>query len=151
MSKRIQESRLGRQIKIEQVLKKGKPIADIISTYTSAGEIGNKCVVEVWSHDKNKWGCFRELTHTATTYGGGYDLYVAALAGAIIDGHEISDHSGTQLKTPRCGYFHQKYRVPKGYYMANWNSSAEGWCSCFKRSGTDLFNHLKDYEVRGII
>ncbi len=66
---------------------------------------------------------------SASASGYGYDKFAAALAGMIIDGHAMSDHSsrdGSPKPPKGCGgLYPEGFKTPKGYSLANWTRASK--------------------------
>ena len=115
--------------------KKGEEIATIHSIYGSTGTVQ----VDVFTEGR--------LSHQAKAHGGGYDKETAALQGAVIDGHKMHDHCGTDEKTKKLEAA-MKVATTKeaikaiegkaariGAQFANWDRTTGRYSSCHYEHG----------------
>lgn len=123
--KYIRETAAAKSLSAYVIFKGDIYIGKVLSHHTEQA-----CKVEVWSNF--------ELIHTGRATGYGYDMYTKALSGAVIDGHEISDHCQIQLATPAEGGWDGDFKLT-GYWAGNFKDSL--YRSCYKMPG---LGYLKD-------
>ena len=126
--KQVRETRAGLTISVHIILKKGKEVARVHAHH------GGVVQVDVFDNG--------ELVHQGRAGGGGYDRFTAALAGAVIQGHELTNHCdrGT-AKEPKTGYWSKDAKPKRGYRFTNYESG-KGYKSCYKIQGLD---YLKSF------
>jgi hypothetical protein len=159
MSKKyVRETTAGKAISAYVIMKGARQVA-VIQVFHGA-----TCLVNVWQEtaayirsakarkvyttDESAYHDFQFQRSTASGYG--YDKETSALAGLIIDGHELTDHCG-RLKAPKPPkgrkLFPHNSKAPRGYSFANFTSID-------KESGRRIYRdewHKRAAEALGIV
>jgi hypothetical protein len=135
MSKYVRETAAGKSISAYVILKGSRKVATVQASFSNGGRV----LVNVWQDGEaaersakarekagnpfkpEKYGSPAAFQHDSAG-GYGYDKFTSALAGMVIDGHEMADHS-SRLNAPKppkgCTLFPRDYKAPKGYDLAN--------------------------------
>ena len=112
--KQVRETKAGKLISAYLILKNGEEIATVHSYY------GDTLLLDVYESGKG-------LVYQGRAGGCGYDKFTAALAGAEIDGHKLTDHSAKRVPLPKGKkLFPKSFKAPPGYGLANYGSEFEG-------------------------
>lgn len=100
--------------------------------------------------------------------GGGYDKFTAALRGAVIDGHKMTDHCGESRKPPKGRKtWPRDAKAPKGFRFANWIDGSRkahdgsrmyphipegesGYASCYRESGLEYLKAIGYRVIQAI-
>lgn len=178
MSKYVSDSKAAKSIRAILILKKGKPVAKLLSYHADSGGV----LVNVFQHGKalersakarkipleeaRAHDGKRQLNFQHNRAGGyGYDKFTAALRGMIIDGHEMTDHCGARLPFPNgLSYFPRDWEAPKGYSVANYHTAErmheytgkplaechEGFSDCYRQSGLDYLRDI-GYSIEEVL
>lgn len=126
MLKQVRETAAGKSIAAYIITKGRRHVATVHAHFSDGG----MCSVDIFDN--------HVLTYQGRANGYGYDKFTAAISGAVIDGHKITDHCGTSQKLPRgLDHFPRDFKPRKGYTLANWRKGSDGWSSCFKKAGLD--------------
>lgn len=128
MSRQVRETKAGKSVSAWVITKGFKGI--VATVHAHYGDTGN-VMVDVWDTGR--------LTYQGRAGGYGYDKFIAALAGAEIQGIKISGQCEEQKNKPRgkkC--FPGNSKAPKGFHFANWNSQDNGWASCYRIAGLEI-------------
>lgn len=136
-TKYVRETKAGKSIRAMVILnKKGEHVATLQASF-SDNPAGSVCLVNVW-HMQGKV----EMQHCRAG-GYGYDKFSNALSGMTIDGHAMTDHCGASLKYPKgFDHFPRDFKAPKGYRVANYDKTKDGYTSCFRESGLDFLKAI---------
>lgn len=143
--KQVRETKPGKSLSAWVILKDGKRVATVQAAYLDSGSVW----VDVWDDAKG------EISKQGRAGGGGYDKFMAALSGAVIDGHVITDHCGARLPFPdglKC--FPEDFKAPAGYHLANWIrgdlggdfQKMQGYRDCYKSPGLRYLEEI-GYQV----
>ncbi len=165
-TKHVTDTAAGKSISAYVILHRGKEIATVQIACP-----GTTVLVNVWQYGKpakksatrvkegTTWGEPKGivghesdgLTFQAAQVGGyGYDKKTAALAGMVIDGHELTNHCGQRLPLPKGKkVFPTGFKPPKGYRLANYVSEDSsrfegeaGYTDCYRQSGLDFLRDI---------
>ncbi len=149
---KVRDTKAGQQISAWLIMKRGKLIAKVHSSYSNSGS----CQVDVW-------GWSDSTPNVSGRAGGyGYDKFAAALSDLTIDGHVMSNHCGDRVKKTKRNsitikredgtqykVFKKDFKVPKGYQLANMVRSDHGtwyYNDCYKDAGLKYLEGL-GYQV----
>lgn len=180
-TKYVRETAAGKSLSAYLITKGTKEVATVLSHYSDGGTV----LVNVFQRDEAAKRTAKAINKRikpriptdpadysfqhAKTGGGGYDKFTAAITGMWIDGHELSDHCGSQLKPPNGRKTWERgTKPPKGYQFANFISQylggwggadkrlnpsfqgEEGYQSCFRREGLKYLEAI-GYTVRQVL
>ena len=159
MSKYVSDTAAGRAISAYVILNKRREHVSTVHIFH-----GGAVLVNVWNHTTNaqarcakarKTDRSERAAHDAYHFqhgragGYGYDKVTAALAGLIIDGHELTDHCGARLPLPKgATLFPRDFKVPAGYMLANWQGDRlnpdkpQGYMSCHRMHGLEYLKAI---------
>jgi hypothetical protein len=108
--KLVTETAAGQSIAAYVILKKNAMVGKVHVYYnTKSGGV----TVNAWDYTRE------ESFMKSHASGYGYDKFTAAVSGMLFDGHTISNHCGVKAPTPKCGYFTNETKLPKGYSVCN--------------------------------
>jgi len=151
---RVNETAAGKAIGAWVIMRGAKHIATVRAHY------GNAVTVDVIQYGKalersqktgDKLKRKVEDRQTGRAGGYGYDKFAAALAGLIIDGHQMNDHCGKQLKPPHgAKRFPQDYKPPRGYHLNNWDRENGGYMSCYRSTGLRYLEEIGYSVIQAI-
>lgn len=180
--KQVRETSAGKSISAFVILnKKGEQVATVQAHYSNGGRV----MVDVWQTSLALNNCCKRpdlwsqlpagQDYMSAAYdlwglqqsnagGSGYDCYTAALAGLIIDGHTLADHSGLvpEDEKKRSALLKKYQRDPNahddeywrekahaiGCRWANWTT--DGWRSLHFISGLDRLECLGYRVIKAI-
>lgn len=165
MSKYVSETAAAKSLRVVVIMKGSRHVATIRAHFGNSRVLVNvfqDSKAQLASAKTRKTDTESRAAHDAYGFqyasatGYGYDKYSAALAGLIIDGHEMTDHCQGKIKPPRgLKLFPREFKAPKGYSLANWNQrrvqnddgtwryeGEEGYSDCYRKTGTDFLRDI---------
>ena len=108
MAKDVRETAAAKAIRSIIILKGNRHVATVLGHFG-----GSRCTVTVLHMDST-------AKQSGSAAGYGYDKFVSALDGLVIDGHTLTNHCGEQIKPPKAlGYFPTDYKARAGYRLSN--------------------------------
>lgn len=167
MIKYVNDTAAGKNVNAYVILKRGKHIATVRVAYSNSGaclvnvhqwgesvirsyNAANKTKIKTKESDYDSYADYRAATDICEDYsfqhdkrgGYGYDKFISALSGMVIDGHILSDHCGGRLKAKTdSGLFPHGTNAPKGYSFANYVEKS-------KKTGRAMHEHDFDGQAR---
>jgi hypothetical protein len=145
--KQVRETAPGRSISAWVILNPdNKHVATVQAAFLDSGIV----MVDVWGK--------HELIYQGKAGGGGYDKFIAALSGAVIDGIEMYDHSvrnerATELLDIVINLpYDEAERIcnVEGYSIANWHTENKKFRSVFVKPGLDRLADLGYKVIKAI-